>query len=80
MLIPNQITAAILPSQKVNKLQLEVENMSRQQKEAVDIYQKDMETRKANENKLQEEVRERSVQFFKFKMVLWSFYVSVLPT
>ncbi|XP_077048666.1 LOW QUALITY PROTEIN: synaptonemal complex protein 1-like [Agelaius phoeniceus] len=41
---------------KVNKLQLEMENMNKQHKEAVDIYQKDIETRKGNENKLREEV------------------------
>ncbi|XP_032942756.1 synaptonemal complex protein 1 isoform X5 [Catharus ustulatus] len=41
---------------KVNKLQLEMENMSKQHKEAVDIYQKDIETRKVNENKLNEQV------------------------
>ncbi|NXC91627.1 SYCP1 protein, partial [Cercotrichas coryphoeus] len=41
---------------KVNKLQLEMENMSKQHKEAVDIYQKDIETRKINENKLNEQV------------------------
>lgn len=57
ILIPKQITAAILHSQKVNKLQLEMENMNKQHKEAVDIYQKDIETKKVNENKLHEEVR-----------------------
>ncbi|KAL9815788.1 synaptonemal complex protein 1-like isoform 3-T3 [Geothlypis trichas] len=41
---------------KVNKLQLEMENMKKQHKEEVDIYQKDIETRKVNENKLREEV------------------------
>ncbi|NXM90088.1 SYCP1 protein, partial [Oenanthe oenanthe] len=41
---------------KVNKLQLEMENMNNQHKEAVDIYQKDIETRKMNENKLNEQV------------------------
>ncbi|XP_064256755.1 synaptonemal complex protein 1-like isoform X4 [Passer domesticus] len=41
---------------KVNKLQLEMENMNKQHKEAVDIYQKDIETRKVNENKLHEEI------------------------
>ncbi|RMB88915.1 hypothetical protein DUI87_34681 [Hirundo rustica rustica] len=40
---------------KVNKLQFEIENMNKQHKEAVDIYQKDIETRKVNENKLHEE-------------------------
>ncbi|KAF1439247.1 Synaptonemal complex protein 1, partial [Pygoscelis papua] len=41
---------------KVNKLQLEMESMNKQHKETVDIYQKDMETKKVNENKLLEEV------------------------
>ncbi|KFQ22486.1 Synaptonemal complex protein 1, partial [Mesitornis unicolor] len=41
---------------KVNKLQLEMENMSKQHKETVDSYQKDIETQKINENKLLEEV------------------------
>ncbi|NXF30159.1 SYCP1 protein, partial [Nyctibius bracteatus] len=41
---------------KVNKLQLEMENMNKEHKETVDIYQKDIETKKVNENKLLEEV------------------------
>ncbi|XP_074781818.1 synaptonemal complex protein 1 [Athene noctua] len=41
---------------KVNKLQLEMENMNKQHKETVDIYQKEIETKKVNENKLLEEV------------------------
>ncbi|KFP55984.1 Synaptonemal complex protein 1 [Cariama cristata] len=41
---------------KVNKLQLEMENMNKQHKETIDIYQKDIETKKVNENKLLEEV------------------------
>ncbi|NXK20024.1 SYCP1 protein, partial [Arenaria interpres] len=41
---------------KVNKLQLEIENMNKQHKETVDIYQKDIETQKVNENKLLEEL------------------------
>ncbi|KAF1507049.1 Synaptonemal complex protein 1, partial [Megadyptes antipodes antipodes] len=41
---------------KVNKLQLEMESMNKQYKETVDIYQKDIETKKVNENKLLEEV------------------------
>ncbi|KAF1404124.1 Synaptonemal complex protein 1, partial [Spheniscus humboldti] len=41
---------------KVNKLQLEIESMNKQHKETVDIYQKDIETKKVNENKLLEEV------------------------
>lgn len=36
--------------------------MNKQHKEAVDIYQKDIETRKVNENKLHEEVR--SVDYY----------------
>ncbi|XP_019325858.1 PREDICTED: synaptonemal complex protein 1 [Aptenodytes forsteri] len=41
---------------KVNKLQLEMESMNKQHKETVDIYQKENETKKVNENKLLEEV------------------------
>ncbi|NXS72661.1 SYCP1 protein, partial [Pandion haliaetus] len=41
---------------KVNKLQLDMENMNKQHKETVDIYQKDIETKNVNENKLLEEV------------------------
>ncbi|NXK72056.1 SYCP1 protein, partial [Amazona guildingii] len=41
---------------KVNKLELEMENMNKQHKEAVDIYEKDIEAKKVNENKLLEEV------------------------
>ncbi|NXG77764.1 SYCP1 protein, partial [Baryphthengus martii] len=41
---------------KVNKLKLEMANMNKQHKETVDIYQKDIETKKVNENKLLEEV------------------------
>ncbi|KAF1472931.1 Synaptonemal complex protein 1, partial [Eudyptula minor novaehollandiae] len=41
---------------KVNKLQLEMESMNKQHKETVDMYQKDIETKKINENKLLEEV------------------------
>ncbi|NXE74219.1 SYCP1 protein, partial [Cochlearius cochlearius] len=41
---------------KVNKLQLEMENTIKQHKETIDIYQKDIETKKANESKLLEEV------------------------
>ncbi|NWH61808.1 SYCP1 protein, partial [Geococcyx californianus] len=41
---------------KVNKLELEMENMNKQHKETVDIYQKEIETQKANETKLLEEV------------------------
>ncbi|KFU84437.1 Synaptonemal complex protein 1 [Chaetura pelagica] len=41
---------------KVNKLRLEMENMNKQHKEAVDIYKKEIETKDVNENKLLEEV------------------------
>ncbi|KFP76714.1 Synaptonemal complex protein 1, partial [Apaloderma vittatum] len=41
---------------KVNKLQLEMENMDKQHKATLDIYQKDIQTKKVNENKLLEEV------------------------
>ncbi|XP_030328939.1 synaptonemal complex protein 1 isoform X5 [Strigops habroptila] len=41
---------------KVNKLELEMENMNKQHKETIDIYEKDIETKKVNENKLLEEV------------------------
>ncbi|KFO98369.1 Synaptonemal complex protein 1, partial [Calypte anna] len=41
---------------KVNKLQLEMENMNKQHKEVVDSYQKEIETKEVNENKLLEEV------------------------
>lgn len=34
-----------------------MDNMNKQHKETVDIYQKDIETQKVNENKLLEEVR-----------------------
>lgn len=44
-------------SQKVNKLQLDMETMNKQHTETVDSYQKDIETKKVNENKLREEVR-----------------------
>ncbi|XP_009868988.1 PREDICTED: synaptonemal complex protein 1, partial [Apaloderma vittatum] len=40
---------------KVNKLQLEMENMDKQHKATLDIYQKDIQTKKVNENKLLEE-------------------------
>ncbi|NWS74395.1 SYCP1 protein, partial [Crotophaga sulcirostris] len=41
---------------KVKKLELEMENMNKEHKETVDIYQKEIETQKVNENKLLEEV------------------------
>ncbi|XP_054374024.1 synaptonemal complex protein 1-like isoform X8 [Molothrus ater] len=59
---------------KVNKLQIEMEKMNKQHKEAVDIYQKDIETRKGNENKLREEneydkmVEEKDAELKVYKM------------
>ncbi|KAM6236914.1 synaptonemal complex protein 1 [Porphyrio hochstetteri] len=41
---------------KVNKLQSEMENIDKQHKETVEIYQKDIERKTVNENKLLEEV------------------------
>ncbi|XP_074911282.1 synaptonemal complex protein 1 [Buteo buteo] len=41
---------------KVNKLQLDMETMNKQHTETVDSYQKDIETKKVNENKLREEL------------------------
>ncbi|NXC40079.1 SYCP1 protein, partial [Penelope pileata] len=40
---------------KVNKLQLEMENMNKQHKATVDIYQKEIEAKRVTENKLLEE-------------------------
>ncbi|NXC55752.1 SYCP1 protein, partial [Aleadryas rufinucha] len=54
---------------KVNKLQLEMENMKKQHKEAVDIYQKDIETTKANENKLHEEVEKMRLLYDEATMI-----------
>ncbi|XP_058717404.1 synaptonemal complex protein 1-like [Poecile atricapillus] len=54
---------------KVNKLQLEMENMNKQHKEAVDIYQKDIETRKMNENKLHEEVEKLRLLYDEATMI-----------
>ncbi|NXM49726.1 SYCP1 protein, partial [Gymnorhina tibicen] len=54
---------------KVHKLQLEMENMSKQHKEAVDIYQKDIETKKVNENKLHEEVEKMRLLYDEAKMI-----------
>ncbi|KAM4883409.1 synaptonemal complex protein 1 [Sylvia borin] len=54
---------------KVNKLQLEMENMNKQHKEAVDIYQKDIETRKVNENKLHEEVEKMRLLYDEATMI-----------
>ncbi|KFQ55645.1 Synaptonemal complex protein 1 [Nestor notabilis] len=41
---------------KVNKLELEMENMNKQHKEKIDIFEKEVETKKVNESKLLEEV------------------------
>ncbi|NXX95602.1 SYCP1 protein, partial [Centropus bengalensis] len=46
---------------KVNELEVEMENLNKQHKEAVDIYQKEIETQKVNENKLLEEVEKMRV-------------------
>ncbi|NXU19592.1 SYCP1 protein, partial [Pardalotus punctatus] len=54
---------------KVNKLQLEMENMNKQHKEAVDIYQRDIETKKANENKLHEEVEKMRLLYDEATMI-----------
>ncbi|NXE43259.1 SYCP1 protein, partial [Ptilorrhoa leucosticta] len=54
---------------KVNKLQLEVENMNKQHKEAVDIYQKDIETKKVNENKLHEELEKMRLLYDEATMI-----------
>ncbi|KAM3654514.1 synaptonemal complex protein 1-like [Ammospiza maritima maritima] len=51
-----QTTVKTLIQVTGEKLQLEMENMNKQHKEEVDIYKKDIETRKVNENKLCEEV------------------------
>ncbi|RMB89224.1 hypothetical protein DUI87_34414 [Hirundo rustica rustica] len=55
--------------QEVNKLQLEIENMNKQHKEAVDIYQKDIATRKVNENKLHEEVEKMKLLYDEATMI-----------
>ncbi|NWV36011.1 SYCP1 protein, partial [Grantiella picta] len=54
---------------KVNKLQLEMENMSKQHKEAVDTYQRDIETKKVNENKLHEEVEKMRLLYDEATMI-----------
>ncbi|XP_058717371.1 synaptonemal complex protein 1-like [Poecile atricapillus] len=54
---------------KVNKLELEMENMNKEHKEAVDIYQKDIETRKMNENKLHEEVEKMRLLYDEATMI-----------
>ncbi|NWT18983.1 SYCP1 protein, partial [Vireo altiloquus] len=54
---------------KVNKLQLEMENMDKEHKEAVDIYQKDIETKKVNENKLHEEVEKMRLLYDEATMI-----------
>ncbi|XP_032569619.1 synaptonemal complex protein 1 isoform X5 [Chiroxiphia lanceolata] len=54
---------------KVNKLQLELENMNKQHKETVDSYQKDIETKKVNENKLHEEVEKLKLLYDEATMI-----------
>lgn len=61
ILILEQITI-LLYSLKVNKLQLEMENMNKQHKARVDIYEKEIEAKGVTENNLLEEVR--VVNFF----------------
>uniref|UniRef100_A0A669QFS2 Synaptonemal complex protein 1 n=1 Tax=Phasianus colchicus TaxID=9054 RepID=A0A669QFS2_PHACC len=55
ILIFEQITI-LLYSLKVNKLQLEMENMNKQHKARVDIYEKEIEAKGVTENNLLEEV------------------------
>ncbi|XP_054374015.1 synaptonemal complex protein 1-like isoform X15 [Molothrus ater] len=76
--LPKKLTAESKKSNtyegKVNKLQIEMEKMNKQHKEAADIYQKDIETRKGNENKLREEneydkmVEEKDAELKVYKM------------
>ncbi|NXK42987.1 SYCP1 protein, partial [Piprites chloris] len=54
---------------KVNKLQLELENMSKQHKETVDSYQKEIETKTVNENKLHEEVEKLKLLYDEATMI-----------
>ncbi|XP_050176315.1 synaptonemal complex protein 1 [Myiozetetes cayanensis] len=54
---------------KVNKLQLELENMNKQHKETVDSYQKEIETKKINENKLHEEVEKLKLLYDEATMI-----------
>ncbi|NWR40065.1 SYCP1 protein, partial [Tachuris rubrigastra] len=54
---------------KVNKLQLELENMNKQHKETVDSYQKEIETGKVNENKLHEEVEKLKLLYDEATMI-----------
>ncbi|NXM03485.1 SYCP1 protein, partial [Tyrannus savana] len=54
---------------KVNKLQLELENMNKQHKETVDSYQKEIETKKVNENKLHEEVEKLKLLYDEATMI-----------
>lgn len=61
ILILEQITILLYPL-KVNKLQLEMENMNKQHKARVDIYEKEIEAKGVTENNLLEEVR--VVNFF----------------
>ncbi|NWQ71239.1 SYCP1 protein, partial [Neopipo cinnamomea] len=54
---------------KVNKLQLELENTNKQHKETVDSYQKEIETKKVNENKLREEVEKLKLLYDEATMI-----------
>ncbi|NWU87374.1 SYCP1 protein, partial [Onychorhynchus coronatus] len=54
---------------KVNKLQLELENMNKQHKETADSYQKEIETKKVNENKLHEEVEKLKLLYDEATMI-----------
>ncbi|XP_027765601.1 synaptonemal complex protein 1 [Empidonax traillii] len=54
---------------KVNKLQLELENKNKQHKETVDSYQKEIETKKVNENKLHEEVEKLKLLYDEATMI-----------
>ncbi|NXC24144.1 SYCP1 protein, partial [Campylorhamphus procurvoides] len=54
---------------KVNKLQLELENTNKQHKETVESYQKDIETKKFNENKLQGEVEKLRLLYDEAMMI-----------
>ncbi|NXS19136.1 SYCP1 protein, partial [Mystacornis crossleyi] len=54
---------------KVNKLRLEMENMSKQHKEAIAIYQKDIETKTVNESKLHEEVEKMRLLYDEATMI-----------
>ncbi|NXF78386.1 SYCP1 protein, partial [Sclerurus mexicanus] len=54
---------------KVNKLQSELENTTKRHKETVDSYQKDIETKKVSENKLQAEVEKLRLLYDEAMMI-----------